>query len=62
MFASDRTDARDVTRAWVGRYYARRSIEVMTMTSVNEGLWTEGITSTRTRERDRRDVHGTKDT
>jgi hypothetical protein len=56
MFASDRTDGRDVMRAWVGMP-ARR---VMTMTSVNEGLWTEGITSTRTRERDRRDVHGTK--
>ena len=59
MFASDRTDGRDVTRALVGRY-VRRSIDVMTMTSVNEGLWTEDITSTRTRERDRRDGHGTK--
>jgi hypothetical protein len=39
---------------------ARRSIDVMTMTSVNEGFWTEGITSTRTREQDRQDVHGTE--
>jgi hypothetical protein len=39
---------------------ARQSIDVMTMTSVNEGLWTEDITSTRTREQDRRDAHGTK--
>ena len=59
MFASDRTDGGDVTRALVGRY-VRWSIDVMTMTSVNEGFWTEGNTSTRTRERDRRDVHGTK--
>jgi hypothetical protein len=59
MFASDRTDGRDVTRALVGRY-VRRSIDVMTMTSVNGRLWTEGITSTRTRERDRRDGHGTE--
>ena len=32
----------------------------MTITSVNEGLWTEDITSGRTRNRDRPDVHGTK--
>jgi hypothetical protein len=32
----------------------------MTITSVNKGLWTEGITSTGTRKRDRRDAHGTK--
>jgi hypothetical protein len=58
MFAPDRTDGRDVTRALVGRY-ARRPIDVRMMTSVNGGLWTEGITSTRTRERDKRDAHGT---
>jgi hypothetical protein len=39
---------------------ARRSIDVMMVTFVNEGLWTEDITSTRTRERDRQDGHGTK--
>ena len=34
----------------------------MTITFVNEGLWTEDITSGRTRNRDRRDDHGTKPT
>jgi hypothetical protein len=40
--------------------YVHTYIDVMTITFVNDGLWTEGITSRRTRHRDRPDVHGAK--
>ena len=48
----------------VGMLARQQSIDVMTITSVNGtmGLWTEDITSRRTRNRDRRDDHGTKPT
>jgi hypothetical protein len=49
MFASDRTDGRDVTR-----------IYVMTITSVNGRLWTDIISPTSTHDRDRQMEHGTE--
>ena len=40
--------------------YVHTYIDVMMITSVNIGLWTEDITSRRTHDQDRRDAHGTK--
>jgi len=44
------------TTLWSRRFAS----DVMTLTtSVNDGLWTEDITSAGSRKRDRPDVHGT---